>query len=42
LGISTSTLSVSNVTVPATFTATGIDLGLVEASVENTIYVTYQ
>jgi uncharacterized protein (TIGR03437 family) len=41
-GISTSSLSVSNVTGPATFTATGLDVGWVEASVENTIMVTYQ
>jgi uncharacterized protein (TIGR03437 family) len=42
LGVSTSTLSVSNVTGPVTFNATGIDLGLVEATIENTINVTYQ
>jgi uncharacterized protein (TIGR03437 family) len=41
-GISTSTLSVSNVTGPVTFTAQGLDVGLLEASVEDTISVTYQ
>jgi uncharacterized protein (TIGR03437 family) len=41
-GISTSTLAVSNVTGPVTFTAQGLDLGLVEATVENSISVTYQ
>jgi uncharacterized protein (TIGR03437 family) len=41
-GISTSTLAVSNVTGPVTFTAQGLDLGLVEATVENTISVAYQ
>jgi hypothetical protein len=41
-GISTSTLSVSNVTGPVTFTAQGLDVGLVEATFEDTIPVTYQ
>jgi hypothetical protein len=41
-GISFSALSVSNITGPVTFTATGLDVGWAEASVENTITVTYQ
>jgi len=41
-GISFSSLSVSNVTGPVSFTATGVDLGWAEASVDNTITVTYQ
>jgi uncharacterized protein (TIGR03437 family) len=41
-GISFSTLTVSNVSAPATFTATGIDLGLVFWSSASTISVTYQ
>ena len=41
-GISLSSLSVSNITVPVTFTATGLDLGLAQATVQNTITVTYQ
>lgn len=42
LGLTTSNLSVSNVSTPATFTATGIDIGYVASSVENTILATYQ
>jgi len=41
-GISYSTLSVSNVVGLSTFTAPGLDLGLVEATVGNTINVAYQ
>jgi len=41
-GISFSSLSLSNDTAPVTFTATGLDIGWVVASVENTITVTYQ
>lgn len=41
-GTTFSTLSVSNVTAPVTFQATGLDLGLAEAIVESTISVTYQ
>jgi uncharacterized protein (TIGR03437 family) len=41
-GISFSSLSLSNITGPVTFTATGLDLGLAEASVETTLTVTYQ
>ena len=41
-GISFSALSVSSHTGPVTFTATGLDVGWAEASVENTITVTYQ
>jgi hypothetical protein len=33
---------VSNVTTPVTFTATGLDIGWVAASVENNITVNYQ
>ncbi len=40
--ISTSTLSLSNVSAPVSFTATGLDYGYAAASVENTINVTYQ
>lgn len=40
--ISTSTLSLSNLSVPVTFTATGLDLGLVETSVTDTISTNYQ
>jgi uncharacterized protein (TIGR03437 family) len=41
-GISFSSLSVSNATAPVTFTATGLDVGLAEASFGSTIAVTYQ
>ena len=41
-GFSISSLSVSNFTKPVPFTATGLDAGWVEASVDNTITVTYQ
>jgi uncharacterized protein (TIGR03437 family) len=41
-GFSTSSLTVSNVTTPVTFTATGLDIGWVAASVENNITVNYQ
>jgi uncharacterized protein (TIGR03437 family) len=41
-GFSASSLSVSNVSAPATFTATGLNLGLVVATFEDTITVTYQ
>jgi uncharacterized protein (TIGR03437 family) len=42
LGISPSSLSVSNVTGPVTFAAQGLDLGFLEATVQDTILVTYQ
>jgi uncharacterized protein (TIGR03437 family) len=42
LGVSTSNLSVANVTAPVSFSATGLDVGWAEASVENSIIVTYQ
>jgi hypothetical protein len=41
-GVSVSNLSVSNVTGPVTFSAPGLDVGLVEGNVLNTITVTYQ
>jgi hypothetical protein len=41
-GVSTSTLSVSNVTGPVSFSATGLDAGYVEATVGNSINVAYQ
>ena len=41
-GISISTLAVSNVSAPASFTAKGLDAGWVSASVEDSINVTYQ
>ena len=41
-GSSFSSLSVSNVTNPVTFTATGLDVGLALATFEDTITVTYQ
>lgn len=41
-GISLSSLSVSNITTPVSFTATGLDAGWVDAIVENTITATYQ
>jgi uncharacterized protein (TIGR03437 family) len=41
-GVSLSSLSVSNFTNPVPFTATGLDAGFVEASVENSITVNYQ
>ena len=40
--VSTSSLSLLNITSPVTFTAPGLDVGLIEAIVENTITVTYQ
>jgi len=41
-GISFSSLSLSNFTTPVTFKATGLDVGIVEASFGSTITVTYQ
>jgi uncharacterized protein (TIGR03437 family) len=41
-GFSFSSLSVSNVTGPVSLTASGLDVGWAEASVDNTITVTYQ
>lgn len=41
-GISFSTLALSNFTVPVTFKATGLDLGLAEANFETSTTVTYQ
>jgi len=41
-GVSTSTLSLGNVTGPVTFTATGLDEGILEGTVQDTISVTYQ
>ncbi|HUE22158.1 MAG TPA: hypothetical protein VMQ86_10780 [Bryobacteraceae bacterium] len=40
--VSAGFLLLSNLSAPATFTATGIDLGLVDAGVEEFLFVTYQ
>jgi hypothetical protein len=41
-GFSESTLALSDVTGPVSFTATGLDFGWALATVENSINVTYQ